>query len=237
MISACSAHFDNTFWIGGSPCAGKSSVSALLASRYNLEIYQVDFELRSQIDRIDPIRHPALSGWLAASCDQRWLKPVDALVDDAIGCYRDHFKLIQDDFISLHENYKNADRTDTPAILAEGTALLPESVAQCRVLPSKAIWMIPTPAFQLEHYRRRPWVKEMLADCTDAATAFDNWMARDIKFAQWVSEDAVKLGYDVLWVDGVQSIEENAVRVADHFGLEKQFKDSTVKHDGKSLEN
>ncbi len=184
MLSACSSLFDNAFWIGGSPCAGKSSVCDLLASRYNLELYQVDFELRSQIDRIDPVRHPALFRWLAASCDQRWLKPVDELVDDVISCYRDHFSLIAENLSSLHENDEPSGNRQT---LVEGTALLPALVARYAVSPLKAVWMVPTPAFQLEHYQRRPWVGEMLSDCTDARLAFENWMERDIRFARWVS--------------------------------------------------
>ncbi len=211
---------ENTLWIGGSPCAGKSSVSALLAQRCDLQLYRVDDALPDQIERIDPRLHPTLAAWMAATCDQRWLKPVDELVNDAIGCYRDHFKLILEDFVSLHESPRRVTHADAPTTLAEGTALLPGLVARYDVSPVKAIWMVPTPTFQIEHYRHRPWVKEMLADCTDTRLAFDNWMARDVKFAQWVSDDACKHGYDVIWVDGVQTIEENAVRVADHFGLE-----------------
>jgi 2-phosphoglycerate kinase len=213
---------DNVLWIGGSPCSGKSSVSALLAERFGLQLYLVDYALRDQMDRINPDLHPTLSRWLADTCDQRWLKPVNEMVDDAIGCYQDHFKMIAEDLASLHEIRENVEQSGAPAILAEGTALLPESAAQYAVSSSRAIWMVPTPAFQLEHYRRRPWVKEMLADCTDARLAFDNWMERDIRFAQWVSEQALKLGYDVMRIDGVQSIEEIAMRVADHFGLQNR---------------
>ena len=222
----------NILWIGGSPCAGKSSVSTLLAERFDFQLYRVDFALRSQMDRIDPDLHPTLSRWLTATCDQRWLKPVDELLDDAIGCYQDHFKMIAEDLPLLHEAAGQAHESGAPAVLAEGTALLPGSVAALATSPVKAIWIVPTPAFQLEHYRRRPWVKEMLADCTDARLAFDNWMDRDIRFAQWVSEQALKHAYDVLWVDGASSIEDNAQRVADHFELETHCTNKTVKRTG-----
>lgn len=211
---------DAIFWIGGSPCAGKSSVSDLLAQHYGLHLYQVDFALRDQLDRIDPIRHPSLSGWLAASCDQRWLKPVDDLVADAIGCYRDHFSLIAEDLSSLHEK---TGRSGTQPILVEGTALLPALLSAESVLPDHAIWMAPTAAFQLEHYRRRPWISEMLSDCLDTVRAFDNWMQRDIRFAQWVAEEAADHGYTVMWVDGSQSIESNAAQLARHFGFEERL--------------
>lgn len=41
----------NVFWLGGSPCAGKSSISEILANRFDLEVYQVDKALETQVLR------------------------------------------------------------------------------------------------------------------------------------------------------------------------------------------
>ena len=198
-------------WLGGSPCAGKSSVSTLLSEQFGLSLYQVDYQLRGQMDRLDPARHPALSAWLAASCDERWLKPVDELLADAIACYTDHFSLVLEDLNAIPPGQ---------VTLAEGTALLPHLVAGLGIQPSHALWMTPTPSFQMEHYSRRPWVKEMLADCSDPERAFANWMERDIQFARWVADEAGRHGYAVVWVDGSQTTEANEIGVAEHFGLD-----------------
>ncbi len=127
---------------------------------------------------------------------------------------------MREDLSSLHED---TGRSGTQPILVEGTALLPALLNAESVLPDHAIWMAPTPAFQLEHYRRRPWVSEMLSDCLDTVRAFDNWMQRDIRFAQWVAEEAADHGYTVMWVDGSQSIEANAAQVARHFEFEMRL--------------
>jgi 2-phosphoglycerate kinase len=119
----------NILWIGGSPCSGKSSVSDLLANQYDLQLYRVDDALRHQLPRIVPARHPTLSAWLAASGDERWLKPIDTLVGDAIGCYRDHFSLVAEDLFWLHEKCDGS--LDRP-ILVEGTALLPTKLTSLR---------------------------------------------------------------------------------------------------------
>ena len=63
--------FSRIRWLGGSPCSGKSSVSTMLSRRSRLDLYQVDDALRGQMARIIPDQHPALSSWLAASCDGR----------------------------------------------------------------------------------------------------------------------------------------------------------------------
>jgi hypothetical protein len=39
--------------------------------------------------------------------------------------------MIAEDLASLHEIRENVEQSGAPAILAEGTALLPESAAQC----------------------------------------------------------------------------------------------------------
>lgn len=197
-------------WLGGSPCSGKSSVSRLLSERLELSLYQVDFQLREQMDRLDPERHPALSAWMAATCDERWLKPLDELMADAVACYTDHFSLILEDLNAL---------SSEQITLAEGTALLPHLVAKLGIQPDAALWLTPAPSFQIEYYGKRPWVAGMLADCSDPERAFDNWMERDIQFARWVANEADHLGFALLRVDGSQSIEANAIAVADHFGF------------------
>ena len=91
----------------------------------------------------------------------------------------------------LHED---AGRSGTQPILVEGTALLLALLNAESVLPDHAIWKAPTPAFQLEHYRRRPWVSEMLSDRLDTgARFFDNWMHGAIWFVQWVANGVVPM--------------------------------------------
>ena len=83
----------------------------------------------------------------------------------------------------------------------------------------RAIWVVPTPDFQLSHYRRREWVAPYLKDCAHPARAFANWMRRDILFAEHVRQRAAELGGTVIVVDGSRSVEEIAGMVGDHFRL------------------
>lgn len=211
-MNACdSVHkLGHVFWLGGSPCAGKSSISEILAARFDLHLYRVDEAFEVHAQRFDPVLHPALAEWHASSWNQRWMKPTESLVEDVIACYREHFTMILEDIRSLPR--------DKP-ILVEGTALLPGQVARVLADRSRAMWVVPAADFQREHYSRREWVCRVLEQCDSPEAAFHNWMERDAGFARWVTAEAGELGFELLRVDGRHTIEENALTVAAHFRL------------------
>jgi 2-phosphoglycerate kinase len=200
----------NVFWLGGAPCAGKSSLSEFLAERFELDLYHVDdaFELHAQ--RFDPTCHPALTRWCAATWNERWTRPVSSLLREVIACYAEHFALILGDI-------RTASKQKT--ILVEGSALLPKQVARVLASRNHAIWMIPSGDFQREHYAKREWVRGIIEQCDNPQAAFQNWMERDVEFAQWLSAEVNVLELGLLTVDGERTVEENAMIVASHFGL------------------
>lgn len=201
---------EHVFWLGGSPCAGKSSISEVLASSFGIEVYHIDeaFEIHAQ--RFDLALHPTLTKWYASSWDQRWMQPIGSLIQDVIACYREHFTLILEDLLSLPSH---------KPVLVEGTALLPRQVASVLPVRNRAIWVVPTAGFQRVNYSKREWVCEILSQCDDPEAAFHNWMERDIQFSLWVAAEVKALGWELLQVDGKQTVEDNAMTVASHFQL------------------
>jgi 2-phosphoglycerate kinase len=209
-MSDSKRQLEGVFWLGGSPCSGKSSISEIITSRFGLDVYHVDEAFESHARRFDSLRQPALTKWSQSSWDQRWMQPVERLVQDVIACYREHFTLVLEDIFSLPKRQ---------SLLVEGTALLPAQVASALSSPSHAIWLIPTGDFQMAHYSKRDWVRGVLAQCSEPEVAFRNWMERDIRFAQWIEAEASATGLSLLRVDGHRTIEENAEAVARHFQL------------------
>ena len=201
---------ENVFWLGGSPCAGKSSISEIIASRFGLDVCHVDETFEAHEQRCDPLRHPALTKWSKSSWNQRWMQPVESLVQEVIACYREHFTLVLEDIFSLPRR---------KSLLVEGAALLPAQVASVLSRQSRAIWLIPTADFQRTYYSRRDWVRGILAQCSKPEEAFHNWMQRDIRFAQWIEAEASATHLPFLRVDGDRTIEQNAEVVATHFQL------------------
>ncbi len=133
----------NVYWLGGSPCAGKSSISSLLAERFPLDVYHVDEAFETHAQRFDCILHPALTKWCAATWEQRWMQPVDDLVREVIACYAEHFTLALADIRA---------RTENKPLLVEGSALLPGLVASLLPTRHHALWLVPTVDFQRAHY-------------------------------------------------------------------------------------
>ena len=201
----------NVFWLGGSPCAGKSFIGNILASRFDLDVYRVDEAFENHVQRLNSDVHATLVKWCAASWNERWMQPVENLVQEVIACYREHFTLVLDDVLALpkHKSW-----------LVEGSALLPKEVARVLANRQQAVWVVPTADFQREHYAKCDWIAGIVEQCDDAESAFRNWMERDVQFACWIRSEAEALGYKVLVIDGQNTIEENALRIAVHFGLE-----------------
>jgi 2-phosphoglycerate kinase len=179
-------------WIGGSPCSGKSTIATLLASASAAQVYSCD-------DAFD--RHAAEAGpgstldkVTRLSIGQRLAQPVDVQVADVIEAYREQFPMIRRE---LH---------DRPgSLVVEGAALLPELLAAEGIGPEQAVWIVPTEAFQREHYRQRSWAWTLLRSSADPERLFGRWMARDAAFAGIVADQARNYGYRVLVNDGRQS--------------------------------
>jgi 2-phosphoglycerate kinase len=201
----------SVFWLGGSPCSGKSSISEILASRFDLDVYHVDEAFETHRQGLNPAKQPTLSRWLASSWNELWMQSVDRLVEDAIGCYREQLDLILSDIAASPRG---------KVLLVEGTALLPREIA--RILPNRnqAIWIAPTSNFQREHYSRREWARTIVEQCDDPEAAFKNWMERDIRFAEWIEAEAGALGLHLLKIDGSRTIAESAKELARHFQLD-----------------
>jgi hypothetical protein len=208
-ISQALAH---VVWIGGSPCAGKSSIADALAARHGLRLYRCDDAYDRHLRRADPARHPLMIWTRGASWDEIWGRPVAHQVREEFQFYHEEFDMIVDDLLAMP-----ADRP----ILAEGAALLPECVRPFLARPRQAVWIVPTEAFQRAHYPARGvWVEEVLRQCRAPAAAFERWMARDARFARLVARQAARNDMPVIRVDGGLPIDQMTEVVERHLGLD-----------------
>ena len=200
----------HVFWMGGSPCSGKSSIAELLSRRHELQYYQCDGAFAEHGRRVSALGQPTFHKLLSMTWDEIWTRPVDLQLSEEIAIYREEFDMILDDLLAL---------PPSPPILAEGTALLPDCVNDVLVNHNQAMWIVPSESFQREHYPDRGgWVQDILRQCADPDLAFRNWMDRDVAFARWVSRRTTELGLEMIEVDGKRTIADNAQAVARHFG-------------------
>ena len=106
------------------------------------------------------------------------------------------------------------DKKSKQTSLGGGAGLLPHLVKKLECQASSYLCLTPTADFQKKALYTEKWVPYVLEVSTNPEQAFENWMQRDILFAQMVRKEAVRLGYPSLVTDGSQSENQTAEEVA-----------------------
>lgn len=202
--------YKNVLWIGGSPCAGKSSIARLLAERHKLTVHHCDDVSDIRVKKMRSQSLPVTSELHALGTCGRLAKPPKWQAEKEVAFYIEQFSFVLSELANIQTG---------SGIVAEGADLMPELLGQLGVPPERAVWVIPTPEFQLQYYQARDWVADYLKDCDNPKKAFDNWMQRDILFANYIKRTAEEYGGKVIVVDGKSTIEQNTALVERHFGL------------------
>jgi 2-phosphoglycerate kinase len=211
MMADSKYQFEHILWMGGSPCAGKTSIADLLADQYRLVVYHADEMFDEHQRRVTRTQQPYLYKWTHTPWNDLWMQSKEKLLEEAVECYSEQFEMIVRDLNK---------RSSKERILVEGNSLLPDRVAELLSKKEGGIWVVPTESFQRERYRARgQWVEEILAECDDPEGAYRNWMERDAAFGQWINERARELNLEVIEVSGQRTLEVNAEIIARHFGL------------------
>ncbi|MDR1821547.1 MAG: AAA family ATPase [Oscillospiraceae bacterium] len=200
------------YYLGGSPCAGKSTIAEKISERYGFQYYKVDDFLAEFIASGGELGDKWLKHISEMSLDQFWLRDPVTLNEEALFTYE---KLFPDFVRALEKLDKN-----TP-VITEGAAFLPGLVNKLGVDKAHYVCMVPSKEFQIHHFKKRlpVWINDYLSSCSDKEKAFDNWMERDVLFASTVLKQAEEIGYSTLIVDGSVSVEESFQFVVNTFGL------------------
>lgn len=199
-----------SYFIGGSPCSGKSTAAQALARAHRLQYYDVDAQERAHVALANAVDHPIMASYARMSWDEVWMRAVKLQVNEEFQFYRERWQMVEADLNEF---------VVPPPVISEGAAYLPELLVTAGIPPERAIFMVATWDFQWEHYQQRPFIHGILAQCREPEQAFRNWMQRDYEFGQQTAAAAERLGYAVLTVDGRCSQTETIHRVAEHLGL------------------
>ena len=188
-------------WIGGGPCSGKSSIADIISARLDGLVYHADDDFvehgarASQNSRIRQVTE--------ASFAELFQRNVDVMLADYLAVSEEEFPMIVEDL---------PDASSAPLVV-EGCALLPALMPA--VLTSEDVFVVlaPSEAFQRRMYAARPGVAGMLEGSRDPNVVWESWRRRDAAFSALVREDAVRLGFPIIDVDGTDSIETVTERV------------------------
>jgi hypothetical protein len=206
----------HVYWLGGSPCAGKTTISHIIAQEFGWQTYHIDREVEHYLERANAQAHLHLTAYREMGLKRFLLQSAKSQLELILGMSAEQYTFILEDIAQFPE--------DVP-ILVEGANIRPQDVAQHLSDSSHALWLVPTEEFQLDVYPHRgTWVQDVLRHNFDDDTkvdVFEQWMERDAMMARWAAQNAESLGIRVIMVDGSVSLLDNAEIVMKHFGLLK----------------
>lgn len=201
----------HVIWLGGSPCSGKSTIADRISRRFGHRIYDCDKAWFRHGEMVSAELAPVLHRLARADAEEIWLRcPVEQQVRDAIASYRELFPLILADLAEMPSG--------TP-LIAVGAALMPGLVAETGIPLDRALWMVPTEAFQRHHYGLREWRHDVVVRTSDPERAWENWMRRDAAFAREVARHVTIFSGRLIVVDGSRALDAVEREVLDHFNL------------------
>lgn len=207
----------HVLWIGGGTDSGKSTISQLLADRYDWQRYDYDGR---DVFHHDCLAHtmPEIQAFLEATDYERWVRPSpEALMARSFHSFRLRFPLVLADLTAM---------PDDKQIVAEGFGLTPELIAPLLSNPRQAIFFAPTDAFKWESMKKRGKYFRRLA-WENGEQAIKNLFERDRMITTEIRQQAQARGLRVHEVDGSLTLEETADLVAQHFApymdLDKRY--------------
>ncbi|QBD81556.1 hypothetical protein EPA93_38545 [Ktedonosporobacter rubrisoli] len=209
------AALSHVLWIGGSPCAGKSSICLALARMHVFPDYRLDAMQRDHARRRIANGDREFAAFLAKNMDQRWLQPtVEELAQQAIQSWSKLSPLTIEDLMLLPRE---------PLLLAEGN-FFPEALIPYLSSPHQAIWLIPTDEFCAQVRKKRfadQEIRRQRAGVQHGLSSSDEFVrkliARDCLLAQYVKQQAQDLRVPFYEVDGKRSLDEMIALVEQHF--------------------
>lgn len=181
---------ERVLFIGGSPCSGKSTVAERISEEYGAYYFKVDDFLDEFTARAADRGYPVCKKIMAMTPEEIWMR------DPSVQC-EEEFLIYQEISELVSEYLKNI---DADFIITEGAAYTPEVMGEYKA--KEYIAIIPAPDFQITHYKEREWVPYVLEGCSDRQRAFDNWMQRDILFAERVKAECEEKKIPCITNDG-----------------------------------
>ena len=200
----------NIYYIGGSPCAGKSSVAEILSKKHDLYYFKTDDFLDRYMQTGARKGYSVCRKVTSMNAEQVWMREPLVQCREEFDIYREIFEFVATDLKQI--DWKGG-------IITEGAVYLPELMKQSGISDSRYISITPAKEFQIMHYRERDFVPLVLEGCSDKEKAFRNWMDRDVLFAQEVQRQCQEENYVSVVNDGTMEMDELANLVATHFEL------------------
>ncbi|ETT30726.1 hypothetical protein NYE24_24885 [Paenibacillus sp. FSL H7-0350] len=188
------------YWIGGSACAGKSTLAKRFAEENGFALYACDEHVGMHLQHITEKAQPVMYRVSRMAMNEVFFtrKIAEQL--------KTYIEYLREDFLYVLSDVAGG---GSDPVVVEGNQLLPDLIEPLLRQKERAIWMIPSEQFQRNQYSRREWIQGILQATENPERSFENWMRRDALFADKVKREAKDRKLKVLEVDGSQTLEQN----------------------------
>ena len=197
------------YFIGGSPCSGKSTVTEILSKKYDLYYFKVDDFLDKYTKQGASKGYEICTKQETLSPEEIWMRESQLQCDEEFTFYEEIFEFVMDDLRQI----------EAKGIITEGAAFVPKLMKRIGISMDRYVSITPTKDFQITHYSQRVWVPYVLEGCSDKDKAFSNWMGRDVLFAKEVQRQCGQEQYMSIVNDGSIEVDKMVKMVASNFGL------------------
>jgi hypothetical protein len=208
LVNDLRERLSHVLWIGGGPQVGKTTLSRLLAGKWDLKLYNLDWHaVREHRLR----RGPLASAFQRMSMDERWALPTpDELVARSIAIWQEGFALVLEDLLALPRS-----RT----IVAEGPGAFPWCVAPVITSAHQALFLTPTTEWR-EAVATRRWGPDRsgtFSGIVERARAVANVISRDALLDTRIVSSCAALGLRCERLDGSLDLDDSLALMEDHF--------------------
>lgn len=207
------ARLAHVLWIGGGPQAGKTTLSRLLAGKWDLKIYNLDWHaVREHARPVHALRPgSAARAFTLLSMDERWAvpRPVEIL-ERSIAVWQEGFALVLEDLLALPRSR---------AIVAEGPGAFPWCAAPLLSSAQQAIFLVPTRE-RREIVAARRWGSgqlERFPGIVERERALTNIRARDALLDARIMSSCAELGLRCERLDGSLDLDDSLALLEGHF--------------------
>ncbi|MET8864374.1 hypothetical protein ABZW11_15655 [Nonomuraea sp. NPDC004580] len=201
-------------WIAGGTGAGKSTVTRILAERYELPVYDGDRAEARYVGRCTPERQPYMCALVRMPKEERFAGRAPEEVFRAMpSLHGETFGFVVEELLALP-----ADRP----VLVDDFRPLPRELAPLLKRPEQAVFLLPEPGFRRRNLAARyadPAAARATYGDVDPAAALAVRVARDELWDAEVRRQARETGLPVVDVDGSRTPDDLAADLAAAFGL------------------
>lgn len=219
-------YLENVYFIAGTPCGGKTTVSRALSKKYGIPVYDIDERFEEHQRMSDPVSQPSMN-WQFKDADEFFGRSVEEYRSWLLKNTREQLDFVLLDLMRLSQNGK---------IICDCHLTL-EQAAQVTE-PSRMAFMIKKPVNLVDEYCNRAdhqGFSDFIHSATDVEKAKRTCNETLLSLNEKFYEDVKASEYFWLERDDKRSVEETAELVAKHFGIETEgAKAGVLRHEAET---